>query len=86
MKSKGDEDKEKIEEIEELLKPRLPTKIVKEVKVLESKGGNGLQYSLKLPIAFVEELNIKKGDIFVIECDPETKEYSIRLKKNVKNN
>lgn len=65
------------EEIEALLKPQLPTKIKKEVKVIE----NGSQYILKLPISFVEELNIKKGDSFIIELDPETKEYSIKLKE-----
>ncbi|GEM_PF-5083251 len=70
------------EEIEELLKPKLPTKIIKEVKVQSNNtSGDYKQYSIKLPQAFVEELKIKKGDIFIIECDPKTKEYSIKLKK-----
>jgi hypothetical protein len=70
----------KEEDIGELLNPQLPDKIRKEVKIQESKAGTVKQYSIKLPIDFVEELNIKKGDIFVIELDPETKEYSIKLK------
>lgn len=69
------------DELEELLKPRmLPQKIKKEVKVQESKGGNGKQFSIRLPRDFVEELNIKKGDIFIIEYNPEEKKYSIKLK------
>jgi len=72
----------KEEDIEELLKPRLPKGIKKEVKVESNKTtGDYKQYSIKLPQDFVDELKIKKGDIFIIECDPTTKEYSIKLKK-----
>jgi hypothetical protein len=68
-------------EIEEILNPKLPTKIRKEVKVQENKAsGEYRQYSIRFPQDFVDELKIKKGDIFIIECDPETKEYSIKLK------
>ena len=76
---------EREEDIEELLKPRLPIKIRKEVKVQSNKAGGGYaQYSIKLPQDFVSELRIKKGDIFIIECDPETKGYSIKLKEKKK--
>ncbi len=63
--------------------PSLPTKIEKEVRVQY----DGKQYSIRIPISIVEELNIKKGDVFIIKYDPETKEYSFELKiknKNVK--
>jgi hypothetical protein len=72
----------KEENIEELLKPKLPKKIIKEVKIIINKAGkNTIQYGIRLPIAFVDELNIKKGDTFVLEVEPKTKEYSIKLKK-----
>ena len=76
---------EKEEDIEELLKPRLPIKIRKEVKVQSNKAVEGYnQYGIRFPQDFVDELKIKKGDIFIIECDPETKEYSIKLNEKKK--
>jgi len=71
-------------DIENLLKTELPTRIIREVKVQENKAGTTKQYSIKLPISFVEELNIKKGDVFIIELNPETMEYSFKLKEKNK--
>ena len=74
-------------EIVELLKSKLPDKIRKEVKVRMNKAGVDMkmkQYYITLPSMFVEEMNIRGGDIFVIEYDPETKDYSIKLKENQK--
>jgi hypothetical protein len=75
-------EKEKKDDINEILKPKLPTEINKEVKVQSNKAGEGFtQCSIRLPQDFVDELDIKKGDIFLIHLNPETKEYSIKLKE-----
>lgn len=66
-----------IEQIEEMLKPKVhPDIITKEGKVLF----DGKQYSIRIPLVIVEELNIKKGEPFIIEYNTKTKEYSIRFK------
>ena len=66
-----------IEEIGELLKPRVhPDIIKKEGKVLF----DGKQYSIRIPLTIIEELNIKKGEPFIIEFNTKTKEYSIKFK------
>lgn len=59
----------------------------KEVKVQCSKPKkrNVGQYSIQLPKEVVRELNIKKGDIVLIDIPLKNKgKYSIRLKKKIK--
>lgn len=69
-------DKEE-KEVEELLKPKIhPEVIKKEGKVLF----DGRQYSIRIPLIIVEELNIKKGEPFTIDFNTKTKEYSIKFK------
>jgi len=75
-------EKQKEEGIGELLNPKLPTKINKEAKVQMTDLNKVKQYSIKIPISFIDELNIKKGDTFIFEVDPETKEYSIKLNRS----
>lgn len=66
-----------IEQIDEMLKPKVyPDIIKKEGKVLF----DGKQYSIRIPLAIAEELNIKKGTPFIIEFNTKTKEYSIKFK------
>ena len=65
-------------EIEELLSPKgMPDKIKKKMKV----QFDGKQHFIRIPSIIAEELNIKKGDFFIIEYNPETKEYSFKLEK-----
>ncbi len=66
------------EDIEEMLAPQVhPKKIIKETKIHEYKG----QYSIKLPKLIMDELDIKKNDLLIIEYDTETKEYLLKFKK-----
>ena len=68
---------EEIKEVEDLLKTKLhPDIIRKDGKVLF----DGKQYSIRIPLLIIEELNIKKGEPFVIEFNTKTKEYSIKFK------
>lgn len=53
-----------------------PDIIKKEGKVLY----DGKQYSIRIPLIIIEELNIKKGEPFIIEFNTKTKEYYIRFK------
>ena len=58
-----------------------PKEIVKEVKVQHT----GRQFLIQLPIDFIESMNIKKGDVFIIKVPlKDKKKYSIKLKKEVK--
>lgn len=68
------------EEIEEILKIPSQEIITKETKV----QFNGRQYEIRIPMLLIGELNIKKGDIVIIEYNTRTKEYSIKFKKNAK--
>lgn len=66
-----------IKKIEETLKSKVhPDIIKKEGKVLF----DGTQYSIRIPLMIIEELNIKKGEPFIIEYNTKTKEYSIKFK------
>lgn len=59
-----------------------PKEIIKEINVQQTKRG---QHFLQLPISFVEALDIKKGDIFILKVPLDNvKEYSIKLKRKVK--
>lgn len=74
---KSDKKEKDTEIIEDLLKPRVhPDIITKEGKV----QFDGKQYSIRIPLAIIDELNIKKGEPFIIEYNTKTKEYSIRFK------
>jgi len=66
------------DEFEEMFTPKIHNKkIIKETKIHEYNG----QYSVKLPRFILEEIGIKKGDLFIVEYDTETKEYSIKFRK-----
>lgn len=63
----------------DILVPKIdqPKELIKEVKVQYT----GRQFILQLPIQFVELLNIKKGDKFIIKVPLNYPDkYSIRLK------
>lgn len=54
-----------------------PEILKKEVKVQHT----GRQYLLPLPIDFIDALDLKKGDVFIIEVPLNNKKaYSIKLK------
>lgn len=58
----------------------IPDILKKEVKV----QFDGAQYSIRLPLFFVEQLEIKKGQLAMIEYNRKTKKYSITFNKNVR--
>ena len=77
--------------IEKKLTPKIkePDVIIREVKVQTSRSKKRktqyAQYSIQIPTPIVEELNIKKGDIFIFKVPLDNnKEYSIRLKRKIK--
>lgn len=76
------ESKEEKEMLEKLIPKVMPDIIKKEVKVQYE----GKQLSIRLPALLVNELKIKKGDVFIIEYNGKTKEYSFKLKKGLKKN
>lgn len=79
----------KKEEFEKRLSPRIDVGDVfeKEIKVQYSKSKNKKtgQFSIQLPIQFVDLLGIEKGDIIQIKVPYKDKKlYSIKLKKKIK--
>ena len=63
----------------DILVPKInqPKELIKEVKIQYT----GRQFILQLPIQFVELLNIKKGDKFIIKAPLDSPDkYSIKLK------
>lgn len=72
-----------IEEEEEIIREvRVQTSKRKEKK--EKKRKKYIQYFIQIPAPIIEELNIEKGDIFIFKVPLNKKEYSIKLKKEIK--
>ena len=60
--------------------------IVREVKIQGSlsKERNYTQLFAQIPAIVAQDLNIQKGDILVFKVPLNKKEYSIKLKKQIK--